>query len=152
MKNIIINQKEFDKKILNNFKTNNVSLYCYFDHLDRKKIGYKIGRSGHVFLCSSNISSKMLRIEFLLLYNHCYSAYYDKKLLKLRVSNYDKNILSGEAEIIKFDGELPVEYSLTSIPLNVANFKNYIIEYVAAGYCPKVNPNLISSWGYQIVD
>ncbi len=53
--------------------------------------------------------------------------------------------------IYDFDGKLPYMYHIENIACQeIYPFKYSIIELIACGFCKELNPNIISSWRYDI--
>jgi hypothetical protein len=145
-----IDKKEFDKKNKDIFKDCSPSLFCFFEHKDLRNYDGELCRSGYVFLCGYSTNSSVLLSAFLFIYHQVYSPLINNGFVSDKIKKYNQSFSEGKSEIVCFDGELPFEYEPESAPLNAINSTNSIIEFIAAGYCPQINPNLISSWGYNI--
>jgi hypothetical protein len=119
----------------------NTQLYSLFS-LDKK--------FGLIFLlnidCDNNLHLKAF--EFL---KERYSRFLQVSYIYIK-NQINELHISNNYIIKPFDGEMPCNpynYTYNSTPIN--DIKKYItiIDYVAAGYAPNVNPNLISSLGYS---
>ena len=141
----IINVNQVKKEIYPHItkcygETNFAQLYSLFS-LDKS--------FGLIFLFNSTFESPFFICDSL---NFLIKSFFDKSNCYNQTINKIKELSASNKYIIKpFDGELPTfpyKYDYNYAPINEIKKFITIIDYVAAGYAPAVNPNLISSLGY----
>lgn len=125
-----------DKEIYDWFCTKEVSLYTF---------RYHNSDEGYILLAPS----KKTKLNF--------TSYIINMLTSLFAPNFNevskiKKAFSAETySITKFDGFIPSNVLLNQLPITYKPNARSIINYVLAGYSEPINPNLISSWGYEAV-
>jgi hypothetical protein len=106
--------------------------------------GGKYKKSGVVVLLNRENYDLITTASYQLL-NRAFMRFNNSYLL----SELDKSKLSSTCQIKPYEGE-DLTYGLPqSFVYSDLSAKYTIIEFVAAGYCNSLNPNLISSWGYS---
>jgi hypothetical protein len=123
-----------DKEIQSWFQTRNVSLFTF---------RYNDSDLGYIFLAQTNNND---------------IGYYAMHMITLHSGLSEKTKIeaafqaSPKAYSVKmFDGFVPSNVLLESAPLTYKPNARPIIAYILAGYSLPINPNLISSWGYEAV-
>lgn len=138
-----VNKGKIQQNIFDFYKGEEVSLCNYW------LTSSDCPNYGHVVLVPTKLKSAYTftqlfdYVDFLVRSNRTFSCELYNKRLKSATSK----------SIYNFDGELPDNYHVGDIAGQQIDTPKYsIIELIAAGFCETLNPNLISSWGCQIVD
>jgi hypothetical protein len=138
-------RKEISSKLITKFGHTNFCIYSvWYD----KKQDYADKKQGYICLASIQKDPVLLKEN---IYNIIEDyLYYNNRVIEIDYLNFARS--KNEIEINKFDGNLPYAFFTDSVPINVqyGDLRYSIIKYVAAGFSALINPNLISSWGYQI--
>lgn len=129
-------KSEIDNEIYNWFVTNKVSLFTF---------KYLYSCEGYIFLARLNADNFPQYVEQLLISNLNQDA---EELTKVKTAF---RIGPKAYSIDEFNGFIPSGISLDKTPITYLPRPRAAIAYVLAGYSEPINPNLISSWGYEAV-
>lgn len=141
-----------------------VCLYCFFVTHDENNIKYQIDKRPGCFALIPNEKSSYYRDNFINMqdfafdliknkaYIYRYYGYQSRKVFFDKEA-FNKAFKSGKFSLELFSGEFPLGTNQNSyiwIVLDGMYYRYTVLHYVAFGATAKINPNLISTWGYNI--
>ncbi len=153
-----------EKDLNRAYGTRDVWLYCFFVTHDENNIKYQIGKRPGCFVLIPNAKSSYYRDNFINMQDLAFdliennaniNRYYGYKSIKTSFDkeDFNKAFKSGKFNLELFSGEFPIGTNQNSyiwIVLNGMYYRYTVLHYLAFGATAKINPNLISSWGYEL--